>query len=298
MKNLILTMALALAPAAVYAGPAWVYEGQWGRLGSGNGEFNRPYGVATAADGTVYVTDCRNDRVQYFTPTGSYLGKWGSSAELKEPYGIAVYPGDGRVYVAGGWRIKYYTSTGSFLGSWNPGDDEHHLDVSRDGYVYVDAEGWESDSYWTIKRFTLSGSLVQNFGHFKFPGGVACSPDGNYVYASSSCPQYWNDVVKYTATGSMVWGHYAFAYIIGMEAGSEGYVYCAEEGGDVLIMTSEGKYAGYIEHEFNWPSDVALSPSGDRLYVADRLNHRIQYFRPSLVTITPTSLGRVKALFK
>ncbi|NIT36042.1 MAG: hypothetical protein GTN49_06010 [candidate division Zixibacteria bacterium] len=60
--------------------PEWepTYAGQWGSEGSGNGEFQGPFGVAVAANGDVYVVDADNHRIQYFTPTGSFLGKWGT----------------------------------------------------------------------------------------------------------------------------------------------------------------------------------------------------------------------------
>jgi DNA-binding beta-propeller fold protein YncE len=34
--------------------------------------------VAIAADNTVYVADAGNHRIQRFTATGSFLGKWGA----------------------------------------------------------------------------------------------------------------------------------------------------------------------------------------------------------------------------
>lgn len=40
--------------------------GVWGKTGSGSGEFNRPIGIAVAPDGTVYVADTLNNRIQKF----------------------------------------------------------------------------------------------------------------------------------------------------------------------------------------------------------------------------------------
>ncbi|MEE9456974.1 MAG: hypothetical protein V3W11_07485 [bacterium] len=50
---------------------------------------------------------------------------------------------------------------------------------------------------------------------------------------------------------------------------------------------------GEIDH----PCDVAVWWSGARAYVADAGNHRIQYFE-NRVVVNPTSLGRVRALFR
>ena len=42
--------------------------GGWGREGGGEGEFRRPMGIAVAPDGSVYVADSRNNRIQKFAP--------------------------------------------------------------------------------------------------------------------------------------------------------------------------------------------------------------------------------------
>ena len=103
-KGIILaSAALALVNAA---GAGYAYEGQWGTEGSGNGQFRDPTGVAVAPSGNVYVSDEYNDRIQYFTSTGSFLGKWGSRGtgpgQFYQPWGVAVGP-TGLVYVVG-WR--------------------------------------------------------------------------------------------------------------------------------------------------------------------------------------------------
>src|SRR5262249_57949664 len=46
----------------------------WGEPGAGPGQFHLPHGVAVDAEGTVYVADRENSRVQLFTPGGEYLG--------------------------------------------------------------------------------------------------------------------------------------------------------------------------------------------------------------------------------
>ena len=60
------------------------YLTQWGSPGSGNGQFNQPYGVATDAVGDIYVSDTYNHRIQKFggvsTPTKS--SSWGRIKSL------------------------------------------------------------------------------------------------------------------------------------------------------------------------------------------------------------------------
>jgi DNA-binding beta-propeller fold protein YncE len=46
----------------------------WG--GAGRGQFRTPHGIFVTGDGTVYVADRENDRVQRFTADGAFLGEW------------------------------------------------------------------------------------------------------------------------------------------------------------------------------------------------------------------------------
>jgi DNA-binding beta-propeller fold protein YncE len=86
---------------------------QWGSVGSGDGQFSNPAGVATDAAGNVYVADFGNHRIQKFTGTGVYLTQWGSfgsgDGQFSTPRGVATDV-DGNVYVAdqGNHRIQKF----------------------------------------------------------------------------------------------------------------------------------------------------------------------------------------------
>src|SRR5688572_6346899 len=71
---------LLLAPGATIARaeapPS--YLGQWGTLGTGDGQFLAPADVAVDAQGHIYVGDFHNHRVQKFDSHGNFLTKWGS----------------------------------------------------------------------------------------------------------------------------------------------------------------------------------------------------------------------------
>jgi DNA-binding beta-propeller fold protein YncE len=77
-------------------------EFEFGRRGVGAGEFNLPTQVEVAPDGTVYVLDAGNFRVQAFSWDGKFLRAWGRAGrgfgDFARPRGMAV-GGDGNIYV-------------------------------------------------------------------------------------------------------------------------------------------------------------------------------------------------------
>ena len=52
------------------------YLAQWGSIGSGNGQFSYPDGVAVDGPGNVYVADTGNHRIQKFTTGGAFIAAW------------------------------------------------------------------------------------------------------------------------------------------------------------------------------------------------------------------------------
>ena len=53
---------------------------KWGSYGSGNGQFNQPWGITVNPNnGNVYVVDQTNRRVQEFDGTGNFITKWDGS---------------------------------------------------------------------------------------------------------------------------------------------------------------------------------------------------------------------------
>jgi DNA-binding beta-propeller fold protein YncE len=45
-----------------------VFVTKWGAEGTGDGQFQWPWGVAAASDGSIYVADTGNLRIQKFSP--------------------------------------------------------------------------------------------------------------------------------------------------------------------------------------------------------------------------------------
>ncbi len=97
-----------------------------GRLGSGNGDFNRPLGVAIDRKGNIYVADTGNNRVQKFDPSGNFLQEWGKFArrrgtQIENPVSIAYSDeGFGSIFVLNspGCVVQQFDVEGNFLRQW------------------------------------------------------------------------------------------------------------------------------------------------------------------------------------
>src|SRR5262249_34407203 len=60
---------------------------EWGRKGTGDGEFGLRGPIADGPDGLLYVPDQGNSRVQKFTPEGKFAGNWGEHGSKPGQFG-------------------------------------------------------------------------------------------------------------------------------------------------------------------------------------------------------------------
>ena len=143
--------------------------------GSAIGQFNAPRGMAIAADGSIYVADSKNHRIQKFSRDGTFLLSWGSFASTTEgnapggtfyePWDIAIGL-DGYIYVTDTWnhRIQKFTSEGKFVKMW--------------GYF---AQGFNPDGFWGPRGITVDNEgriFITDTGNKRI---VVFDTDGNYI---------------------------------------------------------------------------------------------------------------------
>jgi DNA-binding beta-propeller fold protein YncE len=60
---------------------------QWGKKGSGPGEFDTPHGIALDSKGRVFVADRVNNRIQVFDRDGKFIDQW---KQFGRPSGIFI----------------------------------------------------------------------------------------------------------------------------------------------------------------------------------------------------------------
>lgn len=118
--------------------------------GTGNGEFNTPWGVACDATGTLYVADTKNNRIQRFAKNGDYISSWGtfgnSTGEFNLPTDLIV-DRMGNVFVvdSGNNRIQKFDGQGKYLCEWGKkgtlarefNNPQQIAESPSDGTIYV-----------------------------------------------------------------------------------------------------------------------------------------------------------------
>lgn len=125
--------------------------GQAGVGGNGPYTFDRPTGVAIAANGDIFVADghSRNKsnsaRVVKYSPDGKFIKAWGrigpEPGNFSEPHDIYIGGSKGYVYVADRLnnRIQVFDQDGNFIAAWKQFGQPSSVYVDKDDNIFVGA---------------------------------------------------------------------------------------------------------------------------------------------------------------
>jgi outer membrane protein assembly factor BamB len=164
---------------------------RWGDSGSAPGEFKLqrsngdPYGmVEFAPDGSFYVLDPGNRRIQHFDADRQFLEMWGEfgsgPGQFSDPVSIAV-DREGLVYVLDDVRgvIERYDPHGALIGSIEafpsevrPTDGANQLAIGADGHFFVSVVRPN-----VVTELDQDGTLVRVFGRPGEPGAFSEQPN-------------------------------------------------------------------------------------------------------------------------
>ena len=184
------------------------------------GTFYEPWGVAVGPDGSVYVTDTWNHRIQRFTAEGEFISMWGFFGQGETPFALwgprdIAIDAQGQVFVTdtGNKRVVVYDADGNFItqfGSvgYEPGqfDEPVGIAVDDDGLVYI-ADTWNQRIQ--IMAPDGSGSYIP-FLNWEVVAWYGESLDNKpYLAVDSSGNLYVSDpegfrILHFTRTGTFI----------------------------------------------------------------------------------------------
>jgi DNA-binding beta-propeller fold protein YncE len=275
--------------------------------------FYKPRGMAFGADGTLYIVDSRNNRIEEHNAQGALIRRVGHQGvrdgELREPCDVAVGK-DGTIFVAdtfytldpqGGlpWgRVEKFGPDAMFAGGWSkasvaPNDffGPRAIALDSKGFVYLSDTGNNR-----IVKFDSNGSFMKAWGtagsgegQFKEPFGIAFdSKDQLYVVDRLNARvQVFSEEGKFLrqfkADCSDQDQVNREPYIAVDSARNSVWVSNPIKG-EVLRFTLQGSpvktYKAALEGPMNQPTGLAVRASDGMLFVSDGELARIVTVKP------------------
>jgi len=281
------------------------YVSQFGAPGSGPGQLSGPSGlIYNPINGSLYVSEVGNDRVQIFSTAGIYQGQFSSlgsgNGQINNPYTLAI-DSIGNIYVADSVnnRVVKFDSTGAWIRNIATGvTNPLGLAVDKSNMLWVTSGSGEIYVYDTIGSYNsyyYGSATTWQAGYFTGIRGIAVTPaltvapyNGSsavvVVDSGSQTVQLFSRSAQPTIHPAIngIPGVGTYTAQIAFDSAGDAYfasyssniIYKYDKFGTLLMQWGA---SGTGNGQFNGPIGIAVDDGGS-VYVADRNNNRIQKF--------------------
>ncbi len=261
-----------------------------GSKGIGRGMYEEPRSQSVAPDGSIYIADFRNHRIQKFNAEGEWQLMWGSTGNMPGQFNdiCDVAANSQYVYVLDTFnnRIQMYSHQGSFIRLIVPGDYSisHPRGIAADeDYIFLSDTGNSR-----IIRMNASGAdpmLIgkSGKGQLQFGHPVGIDIKGDEVFIVDTQNQRIQVISKDGAylrefpVEGWVAEVYNEPYVV---VASDGTLYYSDPSkGQVTQIDQDGKILKRIRNSIDGnslslPMGLGIMPNGD-VFVVDAGNHAV-----------------------
>jgi DNA-binding beta-propeller fold protein YncE len=158
--------------------PRGKHKTSWGSSGQAPGQFNTVHSVFIDHDDgdRVYAADRYNNRIQFFTPAGEYIGEWGG---LRLPQSVRKGPAGEWVVAELSHRVSVLDAQGRLLARWGDGVETDDAAIGGVELALPDAPS---------RNPMVRGRVPHDPGpgFFSAPHGIAIDSAGSMYVAESS----------------------------------------------------------------------------------------------------------------
>jgi sugar lactone lactonase YvrE len=279
------------------------FAASYGSAGTGTGQFTHPADASRAPDGSLWVADEINNRIEKLGEEGEFLAAYGTlgsgNGQLHWPTAIEV-DSSGNVWVvdSGNNRVEEFNEKGEYVRKFGTtGTGNGQLSAPKGLALGSNGNVWVADTGNNrVEEFTATGTFVAAFGskgsgngQFNEPAALDIGPGGNVWVADEANNRIEELSEKgefLAAYGSIGSGNGQLSAPNAIDVDTRGSVWVVDKSNNRVEQFSErGEYLGQFgskgtgsgQFTFTDPTGITSSSTG-ALWVVDSGNNRIEQF--------------------